>query len=110
MNCLTAICDMTLYKPTRVLYQSPPEINKTETTLPRQARTKLAQLRSGFSNLTNQFRNRQDPNIPNICPDCKKTPHDVKHIFNCKKNPTNLRPIDLWKKPVEVAKFLKGGP
>ena len=95
------------YKPNRVLNQSPPEINKTETTLPRQARTKLAQLRSGFSNLANQFRNRLDPNIPNICPDCKKTPHDVKHIFNCKKNPTNLRPIDLWKKPVEVAKFLK---
>ena len=95
------------YGPNRVLNHTPPEIDKSELTLMRDARTKLAQLRSGFSTLTNEYKNRIDPNIPNKCPECKKTPHDVKHLFNCKKNPTSLTPIDLWKKPIHVARFLK---
>ena len=36
-----------------------------------------------------------------VCADCGKTPHDVKHLFACPAHPTTLIPSDLWSKPLE---------
>ena len=94
-------------KPNKVLNANPPSINNDELKLKRVARTQLAQLRSGYSRLVNDYKSRIDPEIQNICPECKSTPHNVHHLFNCPKNPTSLKPIDLWKKPIQVARFLK---
>ena len=81
-------------------------INQEELTLPRLARCRLSQLRSGYCSQLNSYRNRIDPTIENKCPDCKKTPHDVPHLFKCKKNPTTLTTSDLWRQPAKVAKWL----
>ena len=43
------------YGNNRVLGAKPPEINKRESKLNRRARTKLAQLRSGFSRIVNDY-------------------------------------------------------
>lgn len=94
------------YVENRVINSKPPEINKQELNLKRKIRTKLAQLRSGFSRKVNSYMSRIDPEIRNICPNCNATPHDVPHLFNCPANPTQLKPIDLWKRPAAVAAFL----
>ena len=94
------------YEDNRVIKTRPPEINKQELNLTRKIRTKLAQLRSGFSRKVNDYMSRIDPEIRNICPSCNATPHDVPHLFNCTANPTQLNAIDLWKKPAAVAAFL----
>lgn len=90
----------------RVLRTRPPKINPEEKSLPRVTRSALAQLRSGWCNRLNSYKARIDPTEPDICPDCGNSPHDVKHLFNCPRNPTTLREIDLWKKPALVAEFL----
>ena len=96
------------YQPNRVLGSKPPEIHKDELKLKRKARTKLSQLRSGFSRILNEYLNRiSQGEIPNTCPDCNTGPHNVQHLFNCPAKPTTLTPIDLWKKPAKVANFLK---
>lgn len=89
-----------------VLNTKPPEINPSESQLNRKARTKLAQLRSGHCSSLNEYRHRIDPTIDNKCPDCEVSPHDVIHLFNCQRKQTNLKPEDMWNKPVEVAAFL----
>jgi len=63
-------------------------------------------LRSRFSWKLNYYRNRIEPDTPDTCPLCNNTPYDVQYIFNCPANPTNLTPLDLWKKPREAAHFL----
>ena len=95
------------YKNNRILNAQPPEINSKEIFLSRKIRTSLSQLRSGFSRKVNDYVNRLDPDTPNTCLSCNQTPHDVPHLFNCTRNPTSLRPIDLWKKPREVSSFLQ---
>ena len=74
--------------------------------LPRRIRTSLAQLRSGFSRKVNDYMSRLYPDISNNCPTCNATPHDVNHLFNCTDNPTELKPVDLWKRPAAAAAFL----
>ena len=37
----------------------------------------------------------------------KHPPHDTPHLFNCRLNPTNLTPINLWTTPHQAANFLK---
>jgi hypothetical protein len=44
-------------KPNRVLEEQPPEINKGELSLPRHARSTLAQLRAGWSKILNTYTN-----------------------------------------------------
>jgi len=90
----------------RVLNTRPPRINQDEKTLPRKTRSSLAQLRSGWCHHLNSYKAKINPTEPDICPDCGSSPHDVKHLFNCPNHPTNLKEIDLWKKPVEVSQFL----
>ena len=36
--------------------------------------------------------------------------HNVKHLFNCSKNETDLTYDDLWERPLEVAEFPKLTP
>ena len=96
-----------MYKPNKVLQRNPPPINNEELKLKRATRTSLAQLRSGCTKMVNDYNCRLNPELPNSCPKCNESPHDVNHLFNCKRNPTNLDPPDLWKKPIAVAKFLK---
>ena len=62
----------------------------------------LAQLRSGYCKLLGSYKSRikKDASL-DVCADCGKTPHDVKHLFTCPAHPTTLIPSDLWSKPVE---------
>ena len=38
--------------------------------------------------------------------DCAKTPHNVKHLFNCPTHPTTMTPSDLWSRPVDAIREL----
>ena len=46
-----------------------PDISAEEKKLPKKTRTTLAQLRSGFSRMLNNYINSIDPNINDQCPD-----------------------------------------
>ena len=90
----------------KILNTIPPEIDKEEKNLPRQARTALSQLRSGYSKMLNSYLARIDPTKSDICPNCNLAAHTTNHLFNCTQKPTNLTVKDLWSKPKEAAKFL----
>ena len=94
------------YPNNKVLDDKPPEINKSELGLPRQARTKLSQLRSGYCPLLNSYLHSIGQSDTDICPDCRTAPQDTAHIFSCPANPTELQTIDLWENPLAVANFL----
>ena len=81
----------------------PRPINDSEKDLTRKERATPAQLRSGYSKLLDSFKSRikKDASL-DVCADCGKTPHDVKHLFACPAHPTTLIPSDLWSKPVET--------
>ena len=83
-----------------------PDISEEERELPRETRTALAQLRSGYSRLLNSYLSRLDPDIKNICPDCSATPHDTIHLFNCRKKKVKVGVESLWTDPVQAAKEL----
>ena len=52
----------------------PPEISSEETNLPRIARARLSQLRSGFSRLLKSHMHRLDGSIEDKCPNCQISP------------------------------------
>ena len=56
--------------------------------------------------LLNSYLRRICDNVDNRCPNCDVAQHNVNHIFNCSRNITDLKLIDLWERPVEVAKRL----
>ena len=56
--------------------------------------------------LLNSYLSRICNNVDNRCPKCDVAPHDVNHIFNCGENTMDLKFIDLWERPVQVAKWL----
>ena len=95
------------YPPSKVLHSAPPEISIEEKELPRPTRTTLAQLRSGYSPFLNSYLHRINRSDTDQCPNCSNAVHTTEHLFNCNSKPTDLRPIDLWKKPKEVAQFLE---
>ena len=101
-----SVRDNLLNNTSKVLGTKPPVISADEQSLPRLARTKLAQLRTGYSTLLNSYRSRISPEVKDSCPDCGRGPHDLHHLFNCEKNPTDLEILDLWLKPKEVAEWL----
>ena len=80
-----------------VLDDRPPLINISEKELTRKERTNLAQLRSGHCRLLGSYKSRisKDASL-DVCADCGKTPHDVKHLFNCPAHPTTMTPTVLW--------------
>ncbi|KAI5716048.1 hypothetical protein M8J77_026544 [Diaphorina citri] len=94
------------YQPNKVLQTKPPDISPDEKKLPRVTRTTLAQLRSGYSRILNSYMNRLDSNIEDRCPQCRGSPHNTLHLFNCPSKPTQMTPIDMWLKPIEVAEHL----
>ena len=89
----------------KVLNTKPPDISKTEKSLPRTTRSTLAQLRSGYSIYLNSYKARIDRSVVDKCPDCDNS-HTTTHIFNCPNKPTDLTVRDLWKDPVAAARFL----
>ena len=91
----------------------PHPINDSEKDLTRKERATLAQLRSGYSSLICSFKSRimKDASL-NVCADCAKTPHDVKHLFACPAHPKTLIPSDLWNKPMDYIRefsYLEAG-
>ena len=90
----------------RVLQNPAPEICPSEKTLPRETRSTLAQLRSGFSSHLNSYLCRIREDIQDICPDCGESGHTTAHLFNCSSKPTSLSPLSLWKQPKDAAQFL----
>ncbi len=83
-----------------------PNVNESEKSLPRGARSILAQLSSSYSSKLNSYLSRIDPNIEDKCPDCGGSPHTTQHLFSCPAKPTSLTVSSLWNKPVEAARFL----
>ena len=83
-----------------VLDDRPPSINISENELTRKERTTLAQLRSGHCRLLSSYKNRisKDASL-DVCADCGKTPHDVKHLFNCPAHPTTMTPLFQRQQP-----------
>ena len=95
-------------EPSKVLGYAAPEVDKSEKALPRSTRSRLSQIRSGYSPHLNQYLNRINPTRYNPeCPKCSMAPHDSRHLFNCPLNPTDLDITSLWNYPVEAAKFLQ---
>ena len=90
-----------------VLDDRPPLINISENELTRRERTTIAQLRSGHCSLLGSYKSRisKDASL-DVCADCGKTPHDVKHLFNCPAHPTTMTPSDLWNKAVDAIREL----
>ena len=90
----------------KVLNSPPPTIHISEKSLPRKTRVILSQLRSNYSTYLNSYMSRIDEKIINECPDCKESPHDTQHLFNCTEKPTILTTYSLWTKPREAALHL----
>ena len=84
----------------------PPNIAEDEQTLSRIARNRLAHLTTGWCSLLSFCLISFCKNVDSRCPKCDVAPLDVNHIFNCSKIATDLKLIELWKRPVEVAKWL----
>jgi hypothetical protein len=97
---------ISLAEPNRVLGYPPPEIDPSESSLPRLTRTTLSQLRSSYCRRLRSYQNRINPDTSPTCPHCKQTDHTTHHLFNCRAYPTKLLPQDLWKNPTQVAIFL----
>ena len=100
----TANQDVNSQRRNVVLDDRPPLINISEKELTRKERTTLAQLRSGHCGLLGSYKSRisKDASLDV----CIKTPHDVKHLFNCPAHPTTMRPSDLWNRPVDAIREL----
>jgi len=80
----------------------------SETTLPRDKRCLLRQLRTDKSPFLLAHKHQQYPNqVPSpLCPLCKQSPHNTPHLFNCPSIPTTLTITDLWTSPCEVSGLL----
>ena len=94
------------YPPNKVLGCAPPDIHKEATTIPREIRSTLSQLRSGYSKILNSYNHRLDDAIPDLCTKCQTGPHTTSHLFNCPANPTVLTPESLWSQPILAAHVL----
>ena len=93
-----------------LLATATPEIDKSETTLPRHHRATLSQLRSGHCTKLRSYQHRVGRAVSASCPHCGTSDETVPHLFNCPSHPTNLSIIDLWQNPVRVAQHLSGHP
>ena len=89
-----------------VLGGRPPPISNSELKLPRSTRATLSQLRSGYSKFLCSYLARTNEEVSAACPLCELAPHTTEHLFECVGRPTELTTIDLWTRPIEVARFL----
>ena len=96
--------------PNRLLGRPPPPVSAKEKTLPRHFQTTLAQLRTSFCSAMGDYLNRIGRAPSPLCPECGVADHSVPHLFSCAARPTDLRPIDLWERPREMAAFLLSLP
>ena len=96
--------------PNRVLGGAAPDVDVAETSLPRGARTTLAQLRSGFCSSLEDFKHRIGLSPSPLCPCCRQEEHTVRHLFQCDSHPTTLTPVDLWQRPETALEFLRNWP
>ena len=57
--------------------------------------TRRSQNAEGKGTLLGSYKSRIKKNASlNVCVDCGKTPHDVKHLFACPAHPTTLIPSE----------------
>ena len=103
----TSAVNQAVNKVNIVLDGPPPLINNSGKDLTRKERRILAQLRSGHCRLLGSYKSRvnKDANL-NVCADCGRTPHDVKHVFICPAHPTTVIPSDIWSRPVDAIREL----
>ena len=94
------------YPPNKVLQRNPPEVNSEEISLHRMTRSKLSQLRSGYSRLLNSYLHKIEEKDDDRCQLCNQSPHNTTHLFNCPNNPTKLDVLSLWTRPTLAANFL----
>ena len=97
-------------RPNGVLSLAAPDVDPTEISLPRAARTALAQLRLGYCSALNNFKHRINLVPSAICPCCRWADRTTQHFFRCPEHPTSLTPLDLWRRPGEAATFLSTWP
>jgi hypothetical protein len=95
------------YPPNKILQRNPPEVNKEEVNLPRITRSRLSQLRSGYSRILNSYLHRIGEKPDDSCTLCNQSPHTTLHLFECPNNPTNLDVLSLWTQPKMAADFLQ---
>ena len=95
------------YPPNKILQRNPPEVNKEELNLPRITRSRLSQLRSGYSRILNSYLHRIGEKPDDSCTLCNQSPHTTLHLFECPNNPTNLDVLSLWTQPKMAADFLQ---
>jgi hypothetical protein len=92
--------------PNKVLGTRPPAVDNSEKSLPQAYVTTLHQLRSSKCSALKTYQYFIKASNDDICQSCQSAPESTFHIFNCSTNPTPLTVLDLWRKPVEAAKFL----
>ena len=85
----------------------PPDIHKSERNLSRKTRRTLAQLRAQKSPMLKEYLHNIGKEDDPMCPLCRQTAHNTSHIFQCESVPTDLTPVDLWRRPVRVAELLQ---
>ena len=92
----------------KILNRPAPDINPKETTLTRQTRRRLAQLRTDKSPLLMTYLHKidEDNHPDDLCPLCKTQPHNTRHLFDCPDVPTDLTVEHLWTEPVRAADHL----
>ena len=98
----------------RVLGEPAPETHEEEEKLPRETRRVLSQLRVGVCHALNDFKHRVGQSETDICPCCEhkdvQEVQTVQRIFECAAHPKDLEPIDLWRRRVAVAGYLRTLP
>ena len=84
----------------------PPEVEKSESSLPRHWRSTMSQLRSGFCCCLRSYEAVVEQSGSSLCPKCNAEEYSVHPLFQCGAKPTTLYKIDLWINPLHVAFFL----
>ena len=93
--------------PNRVLGARPPDVNtESEKALPREWRTTLCRLRSGFCKRLKSYEKLLGNTADDRCPECATESHTTEHLFECPAAPSPYYKIDLWTNPQHAAKFL----
>ena len=65
-------------------------------------RRTLAQLRAQKSPLLQSYLHSIGAAEVPSCPLCREEDHTTSHLFDCQELRTELRPIDLWLRPVQT--------
>lgn len=90
-----------------VLGQTPSPVNPNEKDLPRQIRTKLAQLKSGWCRIHNHYKLRLNTDLDDTSSLCEVGPYDTRLLFECPNNLTSLNVTSLRTMPKTDSIFLE---